>query len=241
MKELIKKLTLFLIIMFMGISLSCGSSGGGDSDIKDGNSTVEDGDSDPEDEPPLGSTEWEGVVICQIYPGGGNSGALFNRKYIVLHNHGDIEVNLSGWSIQYASASATGNPIWQVGVLPDFHRILAGGYYLVGLGSSGINGSQLPTLDSNISLNPAGSNGKIALVKSTVALNGSALSDSNLVDFVGYGTALEYFGNGPAPATNSTTALFRSCSGCCNNKDNSVDFSLGTPNPLNSFSPPHGY
>src|SRR5215208_4758492 len=49
------------------------------------------------------------VVISQVYGAGGNSGASYNRDYIELFNAGGTEQSLVGWSLQYASATGTGN------------------------------------------------------------------------------------------------------------------------------------
>ena len=52
-------------------------------------------------------TKGGGVVISQIYGGGGNSGATYKNDFIELHNTGPAPVNITGWSVQYASS--TGN------------------------------------------------------------------------------------------------------------------------------------
>jgi hypothetical protein len=61
-----------------------------------------------------------GVVISQIYGGGGNSGATYKQDFIELFNRGAAPVDLSDWSVQYAGA--TGSK-WSVtplsGILED--------------------------------------------------------------------------------------------------------------------------
>ncbi len=47
------------------------------------------------------------VVISQIYGGGGNSGAPLRNDFIEIFNAGSTPVNLAGWSVQYASATAS--------------------------------------------------------------------------------------------------------------------------------------
>ena len=47
------------------------------------------------------------VVISEVYGGGGNTGAIFINDFIELYNPTSSSVSLSGWSVQYASA--TGN------------------------------------------------------------------------------------------------------------------------------------
>ena len=48
------------------------------------------------------------VVISQVYGGGGNNLATLKNDFMVeLHNIGTTTVNLSGWSVQYASSGGT--------------------------------------------------------------------------------------------------------------------------------------
>ncbi|HEX5637490.1 MAG TPA: lamin tail domain-containing protein, partial [Gammaproteobacteria bacterium] len=49
------------------------------------------------------------VVISQVYGGGGNTGAPYTHDFIELFNRGTSTVSLAGWSVQYASATGTGN------------------------------------------------------------------------------------------------------------------------------------
>src|SRR5919206_1747452 len=49
------------------------------------------------------------ITISQIYGGGGNSGAPYQNDYVELFNKSTSLVDLSGWSIQYTSATGTGN------------------------------------------------------------------------------------------------------------------------------------
>ena len=46
-----------------------------------------------------------GVVISQVYGGGGNAGAPYTNDFIELFNRGSVPVDLSAWSLQYTSAS----------------------------------------------------------------------------------------------------------------------------------------
>src|SRR5581483_12131119 len=47
------------------------------------------------------------LVIAQVYGGGGNSGATYQNDYVELCNRGGSPVDLTGWTVQYASASST--------------------------------------------------------------------------------------------------------------------------------------
>lgn len=72
---------------------------------------------------PLPTTD---VVISQVYGGGGSAGATFTNDFIELFNRGASAINLTGWSVQYASASGVS---WAV--TPLTGSIAPGGYYLV--------------------------------------------------------------------------------------------------------------
>lgn len=178
-----------------------------------------------------------GIVISQLYTYGGGTGATYTNDYVELYNRGTSTVSLSGWSIQYASASGTS---WTVGNLSG--SIAPGKYYLIKMGG-GATGSALPTEDVLTStLNMAQTAGKIALVNSTTALSlcgstASQCTSSSIVDLVGYGTtAQQYEGTSYAPVPSATNALFRSNSGCKETDTNSADFSAAAASPRNSSS-----
>ena len=50
-----------------------------------------------------------GVVISQVYGAGGNASAVYTNDYVELFNRGTADVALDGCSLQYASATGTGN------------------------------------------------------------------------------------------------------------------------------------
>ena len=169
------------------------------------------------------------VLISQVYGAGGNSGATLNADYVELYNRSDAAVNLSGWSVQYASASGTS---WQAASLSG--TLAAKKYYLVKL-AGGSTGGALPTADATGTLNMSGTQGKVALRNSATTFTGSTpIGQTGLQDFVGYGTANAYEGSGAAPAPSSTTSIFRAGGGSTSSGDNKTDFTAGTPNPRNS-------
>ncbi|MGB9377387.1 MAG: lamin tail domain-containing protein, partial [Mycobacteriales bacterium] len=47
------------------------------------------------------------VVISQVYGGGGNTGATFANDFIELFNRSNSSVDISGWAVQYGSATGT--------------------------------------------------------------------------------------------------------------------------------------
>ncbi len=50
------------------------------------------------------------VVINEVYGGGGNAGATYNRDYVELYNPTDASVPLDGTSVQYRSSGGSANP-----------------------------------------------------------------------------------------------------------------------------------
>ena len=171
------------------------------------------------------------IVISQIYGGGGNAGATFTHDFIELFNQGATTVNLSGWSVQYASAAGT---TWQVTSLSG--SIAPGGYYLIQEASNAAVGAPLPTPDATGSINMSGTAGKVALSNSVTPFSGSC--PTCFVDLVGYGATASCFeGAGPTSAPSNSTASLRKRGGCFDSNNNNIDFSIGTPNPRNSSTP----
>src|SRR5688572_12376360 len=171
------------------------------------------------------------VVISQVYGGGGNAGSIFTHDFIELFNQGSTTVNLTGWSVQYLSATGTGT--WQV--TPLTGSIAPGGYYLVqeAIGAGGT--TPLPAPDDIGTIAMAATAGKVALSSSITPFSGA--SPTCPVDFVGYGAANAFEGAGPTAATTNTTAALRKRGGCFDSDNNNIDFSVGTPNPRNTASP----
>jgi predicted extracellular nuclease len=177
------------------------------------------------------------VVISQVYGGGGNSGATLKNDFIELFNRGTNAVSVTGWSVQYASASGTS---WQRTNLSG--TIQPGQYYLV-QESAGSGGSvSLPTPDATGSIPMSATNAKVALVSNqTTITSGTSCPGASfgVVDFVGYGTANCHEGADAAPGLSNTTADFRADGGCTDTDDNAADFSAAAPDPRNSASPLH--
>ena len=178
-----------------------------------------------------------GLVISQVYAGGGNSGATYQNDYVVVFNRGSSSVDLSSWTLQYASASSTS---WQV--TPLTGTIAPGRSYLVQLASTAAVGSTLPAPDATDTTNLANTGGKLAIVHDTAALScgttaGSCAAVATVGDLVGYGSATDYEGTDAAPALSATTADFRAGGGCTDTDANDADFATGDPAPRNSASP----
>ena len=171
------------------------------------------------------------VVISQVYGGGGGSTAVYANDYIELFNPTGATVDLSTYSVQYASAAGTS---WQVTKLSG--SVAPGHYYLVAE-SQGSAGNALPAADASGSIAMSASSGKVALAKVQTAISGS--TSTGVVDFVGYGSsANDYEGSGPAPTISASTADLRAGSGRTDTNNNAADFTSGSPNPRDSQSAP---
>lgn len=174
------------------------------------------------------------LVISQIFGGGGNSGAPFRNDFIEIFNNGTSPVNLAGWSVQYASATAS---TWSVTPLTSF-ILLPGQYYLIQESSGGSNGVLLPSPEATGTIAMAAGSGKVALVKNSNALTGTCPNDVNIIDLVGYGNTANCFrGPAPAAAASNSNALLRATNGCTDTRNNVTDFAVGVPNPRNTKSP----
>lgn len=166
-----------------------------------------------------------GVVISQVYGGGGNVGATYNSDFIEIFNRGSTSVSLTGWSVQYAAA---GSSAWTV--VPLSGSVAAGKYYLIRLGNGGGVGVALPTPDASLTtLNISLSDGKVALVNAVTALAvANPVGLPQVVDFLGYG-ATTAFESAAAPAPSNSTSDIRVGLGCYETDNNSVDFLIRNP------------
>jgi len=169
------------------------------------------------------------LTISQVYGGGGNSGATYINDFIEIYNAGTATVNLSGYAVQYASASGS---TWSVTALTG--TIAPGAHYLIqeAAGSGGTTSLPTPQVIGTIAMSATA--GKIALTSSATALTVSnPVGTSTVVDFVGYGTANAYEGTGAAPAPSATTSDLRAGNGATDTDNNAADFTAGTVNPRN--------
>jgi uncharacterized protein YdeI (BOF family) len=174
------------------------------------------------------------VVISQVYGGGGNSGAPYNKDFIELYNPTEQPVSLDGWSVQYASAAGT---TWQATNLSG--TIAPYGFFLITQGG-GANGIDLPTADASGGIAMAAGAGKVKLVNNA--------SPAETIDYVGFGSTASVFeGSGPTPAPSASKSVQRrpyanvapapGKGNAWDTDDNALDFVAVTPVPKNSASP----
>ncbi|MEV5966431.1 lamin tail domain-containing protein [Kribbella sp. NPDC051952] len=173
------------------------------------------------------------VLITEVYGGGGNSGAPYTNDFVELTNNSGAPVDVSGWSIQYASAAGTS---WQVTQLTG--TIAPGAAYLVQEGAGAGNGQPMPTPNASGGILMSATAGKVALVTSQTALTCGATchADPTVKDYVGYGTATD-FETAAAPGLSNSTSAAR-VDATKDTDNNSTDFAAGNPSPGTVTSTP---
>lgn len=183
------------------------------------------------------------IVISEVYGGGGGGTAVYANDFVELVNLGSSSATLDGATLQYASTSGTFNSYIS---LPSI-TLNPGQKFLVEMVPSqpATAGAPLPTADfqatTNTSLsngntyqggfNMAAANGKIVLANNNSQVSGPTAS--NVIDFVGYGTANQFEGSGAAPALDATTSATR---GAVDTNNNAADFTKEAPTPQNKAS-----
>ena len=187
----------------------------------------------------LVSVGGQGVVISQVYGGGGSASATYNADYVELHNNTLISQNIGGCKLLYGSTTGNlGSTTTNTFTFPTGTTIPAGGYLLIA-NNPGTGLAPLPlTADHIMTINMGGSNGKIVFGSSSILNNAtySAQPAGSVYDFVGYGTANESE-TSTVLGLNTTNAGFRNSFGCDDTNNNLADFSTATPAPRNSSSP----
>src|SRR6476469_4528332 len=188
-----------------------------------------------------------GVVISQVYGGGGNSGAPYTNDFIELFNRGSVPVDLGTWSLQYTSASGTGNFGSATNLITPLNGVLQPGQHQLVEEAGGTTGAPLPTPKTvdTTPINMSATGGKVALVSSTTPLgcNGGPASPcsadalAQIVDLIGYDGANFFEGSAPAPALTNATSASRALAGCQDTDDNAADFAAGAPNPRTLLTP----
>ena len=159
------------------------------------------------------------VVISEVYGGGGNSGSTWTNDFVELYNRSDVAVDVSGWVVQYYSATGT---VPAPGTATLTGSVAGHHTYLVQMAAGTGGSASLPTPDATGNAAMSGSNGRVDLVR----------TDTTVVDRVGYGTATIFEGS-PAPGLSNTTAATRNAP-CVDTDNNATDFRATEPSPENS-------
>ncbi len=158
------------------------------------------------------------LTISEVYGGGGNSGASFASDFVELYNRSSAAVDLTGWTVQYYSASGT------TAQKTSLSGTVAPGTHFLVKEADGANTSAtpLPTPDATGTIPMSGTAGRVVLVNAT----------GETVDLVGYGNASVSEGAPAAGTTNATSAT--RISPCTDTDNNAADFQTATPTPSNA-------
>src|SRR5918999_5399118 len=178
------------------------------------------------------------LVVSQVYGGGGNTGATYSHDFVELFNRGQADASLAGKSIQYASATGTGNfgTTAQITELPAL-TLRSGEYLLVQEAGTPLVGTPLPAdFTDPTPIAMAAGAGKVALVTDTTSLGcngGTTPCDAGqvarIIDLVGYGNANFFEGAGAAPTLNNTTSAIRLNGGGNDTGQNAAGFAAQSP------------
>lgn len=178
-----------------------------------------------------GTVSYGQVVISQVYGGASASqtSATYQSDFIELHNKGLTSVDLGSYSIQYVGPTVG---TWTRKNLTGA-IIGPGKYFLIKCDSPpSAYGLPLPTSDMDwLSANIGATNGIVALISNQTTIATTTCPSSNILDLVGFGTAL-CFETAAAPALSNSTAIIRTSNNDTGN--NSNDFLALEPNPRNS-------
>ncbi len=171
-----------------------------------------------------------GLVITEAYLNGGSAGATYTHKYVELYNSSTDPIALTGKSIQYRSATGTGN-----GSFANLTGTLAAGdYYVIQGASNAANGVAVPNVDQVANgINPSGTAGTLYVASTTSA---TTPVDPLVVDKLGYGTSNSPEGTA-STAASLTTSLQRD-EDATDTDDNSADFAASAGTPGAPYAPP---
>jgi len=172
------------------------------------------------------------VIISEVYGGGGNTGAIYTNDYVVLYNKSAASVDITGWSLHYASATGTS---WTNSVVFPATTILTPGQYYVIQCAAGTVGDGVPLPSTNYVVTPSttfnmsATKGKLVLLNdATAPTSGTSCPSANVVDKVSWGTG-DCPETASAPSGSNTTSIKRKVSGTQDTDDNSIDFEVLAP------------
>ncbi|WP_151526261.1 ExeM/NucH family extracellular endonuclease [Serinicoccus kebangsaanensis] len=157
-----------------------------------------------------------GLVINEVYGGGGNSGADYTHDFVELFNSTEDPIDLDGYAVSYYSSSGNlGNRCELSG------SVEPGTHFLVQQSAGSGGSTPLPDPDAECGASMSGSNGIVELTL-----------DDEVADLVGYGSAVRFEGSAAAPGLSNTTSASRA--DAADTDDNAADFTAGDPSPVSS-------
>ena len=163
------------------------------------------------------ATDGSNVVINEVYGGGGNKSAAYNKDFVELYNPTEQPINLTGWKLkQYSAKGNLGTAVALEGTIP------AGGYFLIS-GAGGTNGDALPQADVESGFNFSGTEAIAKLID----------ANDTVADLVGWGGATQFEGTVAGKTGNNGLSVQRGNVGV-DTDNNADDFIVAAPTPQNS-------
>ena len=171
-----------------------------------------------------------GLVISEVYGGGGNVGGLFRDDFIELYNPTAAPISLDGLSLQYRSAAgnAAGTQVLTGSVPAQTHWLVQE--------AAGANTSEpaLPAPDATGTFAMSSTGGQVLLIDGmSFTGSGDLAGNPGLADMVGWGSTTTSFETAVAPGTSNPVSVSRDAAGT-DIDDNSADFTAGPPDPQDS-------
>ena len=130
------------------------------------------------------------LVVSQVFAGGGNAGAPFANDFVELFNRGSTAVDVSGWTVQYASATGT---TWQATALTGSIAARPPLPRPARLRRGGRRRAAGPGRDRHDEPRRLGRQGRVVALDAALACGataGSCSAVASVADLVGYGTAI---------------------------------------------------
>jgi 5'-nucleotidase len=176
-----------------------------------------------------------GVVISEVYGGGGNSGSTWRYDFVELYNPTDAPISVEGWTLQARSATNTStatadNTVKLTGSVP------AHGHYLIRHAAGSGGTKDLPVADAVGNAAMGASGWQVWLSNGSTLLDppDGNVSLPAIVDFVGAATNSTSYEGAPADeAPSATLSAQRSATGA-DTDSNAADFGTAGPTPTNA-------
>lgn len=182
-----------------------------------------------------------GLMITEVYPGGGNSSATYNADFVELYNASDNAIPLGGKSLQYRASTNTG-VAGNVFALPSV-SVPAHTYFLV-KGAGGSTGVAIPKIpDAESSLAMGGGAGQVFLADTTSGINpvtgGASVAvggtvdygTGKVIDFLGYGSGTTSYETALKTGTIATTSSLKRLGAPTDTDNNNTDFTISAVSP----------
>jgi len=169
------------------------------------------------------------LVINEISIDGVIGSPGVEDDWVELYNPTGQAVSLDGWSLQKTSSSGSTSSLAKIALSGN---VPAGGYFLIVRDGTNTSSTLKDLADLKSDLLSIADNNIIFLVSNNIKIINS--QDSDIVDFVGFGSANFFEGAAPAPAPQDAQSITRFPDGEDTN-NNSPDFILNlNPSPKNS-------